>query len=281
MHYLTNTSSELEVTLDAGNADGAVTATVRDATGTQIATGAATLDENTAGRYTFALAPRADVATVTTTWSGTWDGVAQSFETVDEIVGTLLFTLGELRAFDDKKLSDTSAYPDALLAAERDAVTDFFEQVCNVSFVRRYQRDELDGAWQRNLWLMKRRPNKILSVACDGVAFSQDDIDALTLYESGRVYRSTPWPFNPVAPRNTVVAYEHGWQRPPLTIKRAALILARYELVASDIGDRTISVNTELGAVRLSVPGPNYPTGIPIVDKALEEHDSSSVIEAW
>jgi hypothetical protein len=281
MHYLTNTSAELEVILDAGNADDAVIATVRDANGTQLATGDATLDETTPGRYTFELAPHADVAAITTTWSGQWGGVAQTFETADEIVGTLLFTLGELRAFNDKKLADSTKYPDALLAAERDAVTDFFAQVCNVSFVRRYQRDELDGGWARDLWLLKRRPQQILSLVVDGVTLDEGDRTGITLYESGRMYRSTQWPWNPVNPRNVVIGYEHGWARPPLAIKRAALILARYELVVDDIGDRTLSVNTELGAVRLSVPGPNYPTGIPIVDKALEEYDETSVIEAW
>jgi len=281
MHFLTNTKAQLEVTFDAGDATGDVTVSVKNAAGTEISTGNATSDESLTGRYTYALDPQPNVASLTTTWSGTWDGAAQSFETSDEIVATQLFTLAELRDFDDKALADSNKWPDALLAAQRDQITDDFEQICNVSFIRRFRRDQLDGMLRRDLYLMERKPQKILAASVDGDPLDDDTIAGLTLYQSGKLYRSTLWPWNPLRPHNVVIDYEYGWQRVPAGIKRAALILARYELVTRDIGDRVVSVNTELGQVRLSVPGTNYPTGIPLVDAALSRYDETSQIEPF
>jgi hypothetical protein len=168
-----------------------------------------------------------------------------------------------------------------MLAAKRDEITDFFEQVCNVSFIRRYQRDQLSGEDRRNIYLMKRRPRKIITATVNGAALTVDDIAGMTLYESGKVGRLTYWPYNPTAGRNVVIGYEHGWQVPPAKIIEAAKILARYELVSSELGDRTLSVTNDLGTVRLSVPGEKYPTGIPVVDAVLFQYDESSDLEAF
>lgn len=280
MHILTNTQGTLDVVFDAGYADGAVTVTVTNAAGGQVTTGAATKDNTTPGRYTFALAPQTAVASLTATWAGAWGGVAQSVEIYAEIVATQLFTIQQLRDFDDQKLAAT-VYTDEQLAEKRDEIHDFFERVCNVSFVRRYARDVLKGEWRRDIYLMRRRPQKILSVTVDDLALSSDDVALLTTYDSGKLERPTLWPYRPVQPRNIVVEYEYGWQQPPAKIVEAAKVLARYEIVARDVGDRTISVNTELGQVRLSVPGQNYPTGIPVVDAALAQYDESSTLEAF
>lgn len=282
MHILTNTQAELEIVFDAGYADAAVDIAIVDAHGRQVvASTPATKDDATDGRYTYELAPQADVASLTATWSGMWGGVEQSIETTVEVVASQLFALNALRSFDDKALGSDSQYPDDELAAKRDEITDFFEQVCNVSFVRRYARDVVAGEWRYHTYLLQRRPQKILAISVNGVALSDDEIAAITLYDSGKVMRSTPWPWNPVSPNNVVVEYEHGWKVPPAKIVEAAKILARYELVTNDIGDRTLSINTELGQVRLSVPGQNFPTGIPIVDAALAQYDETSDIETF
>jgi hypothetical protein len=78
-----------------------------------------------------------------------------------------------------------------------------------------------------------------------------------------------------------VVAYEYGWPTPPADVSRAAMILARYELVSSDISDRMVSFSNDLGEVRLSVPGNKYPTGIPIVDATLARYDETDLLPPW
>jgi hypothetical protein len=279
MHILKNTKQTLEVTFDQGDADGDVAVVVTDAAGTQVATGNATLDAD--GRYTFDLAAQADVASLTVRWSGEWAAAAQSVETHAEIVGAFLFTVADLRDFNDRKLADDTDYPDALIAEKRDTITDYFEQVCNVSFIPRFARDVLEGENRQTLWLMKRRPSRLLSVTADGTEFDADAIAEVDVYDSGKLWRPQVWPWNPGNRRNVVVEYEYGYQVVPLKIREAAMVLARYELITSDLSDRTIAVNTELGNVRLSVPGEKYPTGIPVVDTALCQYDETRDLEAF
>jgi hypothetical protein len=233
-----------------------------------------------AGRYTYALQPQTDVASLTVEWAGEWAGVAQQIETAVEIVGSQLFTVAQLRDFDDRKLASTT-YSDDLLAAKRDEITDFFEQVCNVSFIRRYSRDLIAGEYRRTAYLMRRRPVKLLTVEINGQALTSDEITEIVLYDSGKIERQGPFPYNPVNGRNVIVGYEYGWPVPPARVVTAALVLARYELTTSDIGDRTLSVSNDLGVVRLSVPGEKYPTGIPVVDAELSQYDETSDMEAF
>jgi len=282
MHILKNTQGELSIVFDAGYADADdVAVAIVDAAGNVVvAAGAAVKDPDTAGRYTYLLAPQAEVASLTVTWSGIWNTVAQSVDTSAEIVGSQLFTLAQLRDYDDRKLASLT-FTDELLAAKRDEITDFFEQVCNVSFVRRYARDELEGQNRRIIYLMNRRPTRLLSATVNGQALSDDDFASIARYDSGKIERPTPWPYRPVQGRNVVVAYEYGWQMPPAKISEAAKLLARLELMATDIGDRTLSVTNDLGTVRLSVPGAKYPTGIPVVDATLGQYDETSDIEAF
>lgn len=274
-HVLKNTQATLEMVFSAGYADGAVTVTVKNAAGATVVSGAATKDLTTPGRYTYALAPQADVASLTATWSGAWGGVTQSIAADVEVVGGLLFTIAELRDFDDAKLASTTEYTAALIAEKRAEITDFFDRVCGVSFIPRYSRDVFEGDGSDSLELLHMRVTKILAVSVNGTALSAGDIAALDVYESGKLVRSVGWwPRSSSPRRNIVVEYEHGWAVPPATIAKAAKILARYELISSDIGDRTISIATELGHVRLSVPGEKYPTGIPVVDAALCQYDA-------
>jgi hypothetical protein len=282
MHILKNTQGTIEFVFDQGDATGAVAVSVKNADGTVVASGNATHDTSITGRYTFALAPQADVASLTATATGTFGGVAnQSLDVPVEIVGSVLFAIAELRDFSDRKLANATGFPDTLLAAKRDTITDDFEQICNVSFVRRYGRDTLEGEQRRTLYLMHRRPIKLLAVTVNGVALSGPEVAEIVLHDSGKLERPTPWPYNPVSTRNVVVEYEYGYPVPPAQIKEAAKTLARYDLLARDISDRTISINTELGSVRLSVPGQNYPTGIPIVDAALERYDATADFEVF
>lgn len=265
---LKNTQATLEVTFTSA-ADGTVTVTTTKGDGSNGPGGNATRDGATS-RYTFVLAPQAEVESFVVKWAGVWGGVAQSVETRVDVVGAQLFALSEARAFDNRALQSTSLFPDAALRVARASVTDFFEECCNVSFVPRYARETIDGNGDTRLRLSKRRVRKLLSVSIDGVALSAPDLAALKLYDWGRLVREGGWS---EGARNVAVSYEHGWASVPAAIRRAALVLSRHELVVSDHSDRMIAVSNELGTVRMSVPGRDYPTGIPVVDAALARYD--------
>lgn len=277
-HILKNTSTTLEITFSAGDADGAVTVTITRADGTALVTGAATTNEVAAGRYTYVLAPQTELDSLTVVWSGTW-GSPQSITTFAEIVGGQLFSLAELRAFGDKQLASTTTYPDADLRAARARITDLFEDVCQVSFIPRYRRDVLDGKWNGTaLWLTRKRVARLISVTIDGVALSAPDLALVKVYPTGRMERQAGWLTAAPYWQDVVVAYEHGWLSPPADISRAAMTLARIELASTDVTDRALSIQNEFGNIRLATPGRNFPTGVPSVDATLARYDETDPI---
>lgn len=271
---LKNTRAVLEVTFSADDADGAVTVTSLRADGTAGPGGSAT-NEAEAGRYTFALSPQSELDLLTVTWSGAWGAVTQSIQTQAEIVGGYLFPLADLRSFGDRALANTTTYPDATLREARDRITDMFQDVCGVAFVPRYHRDTLDGTGNGRVYVTKHRPRRLIAVSVDGTALDAGQLADVDVYDTGKLERDATWT---TGRRNVVVAYEHGWQSPPADISRAGMVLARYELVSSDISDRMLSFDNDLGTVRLSVPGRNFPTGIPVVDATLARYSEEDMV---
>lgn len=269
---LKNTAVTLEVTFSVGNADAAVTVTVTRADGTAIATNAATTQAGS-GRYTYALAPQTELDSLTATWTGTFGGTPQSVQTFAEILGGYLFALADARAFGDKTLSDATKYPDADVRETRNRITDMFEQVCGCSFVPRYARDVLDGTNTDTIGVWNRRVNRVIAASVDGVALTSNELANTICRSSGWIVRKTGgiWQWG-WGGRNVIISYEHGWATVPSDIQRVALELARYELVNNDITSRMVSLDNDLGSVRLSVPGTKYPTGLPIVDATLARY---------
>jgi hypothetical protein len=250
---------------------------VTGADGAAIQSGSATALGS--GDYTFGLNPLSELNSLTVVWSGTWSGVAQSITAYADVVGANLFSLADLRNFGDKTLANATTYPDADLRAARGRITDMFQDITQSSFIPRYARDVLDGTGTCRIWLSKKRVRRIIAASVDGVALS--DLTILKPYPTGRLERTTgTWGSGYRNWQNVVVAYEYGWPAAPPDISRAAMILARYELVSSDISDRMVSFSNDLGEVRLSVPGNKYPTGIPIVDATLARYDETDLIPA-
>jgi hypothetical protein len=281
LQILKNTGATLQETFSAGAADGAVTITITRADGTALVTGATTT-HGTGGVYTYQLAPQTELDLLTAVWSGIWGGVAQSISTQVEIIGGVLFPVSAARAFGDKVLADTTKYPDADIRETRERITDLFEQVCGVAFVPRYARDLLDGTGTSTIRVRKSHANRVIAASISGVALTSGDLAALTVYRSGDIVRySGAWDLPSLAAgQNIAIAYEHGSFSPPLDIQRAGLVLARYELVSNDISDRMVSFDNDLGSVRLSVPGANNPTGLPIVDATLRRYEDSALLLA-
>lgn len=273
---LKNTVATLEVTFSVGNADAAVTVTITRADGTTLVSGGATTAQG-AGRYTYALAPQAELDSLTATWTGTFGGTAQSVQTFAEILGGYLFAIADLRAFGDQAIT-AAKYPDADVRETRNRITDMFEQVCGCSFVPRYARDTVDGTGTELIRLFHGRVSRVISATVDGTALTVPELALVAVRPSGVLFRkSGVWTWG-YGGRNVVVAYEHGWPTAPPDISRAALTLARYELVSNDISDRMVAFSSDLGDVRLSVPGTKYPTGIPIVDATLSRYTEPEML---
>ena len=281
MLILKKTQGTLDVEFDTA-ADANVTVTITDADGNAIET-AADATHDSGGRYTFALPPQPNVADLTCEWTGVFDGVAETLETDASIVGRRLFTIPELRAFKGGALSNADAYPDELLAGAHDEIADFFQRVCDVSFIPRYGQTVMNGNWRRAIWVNHRKLRKLLRVAVDGTVLDDSVVSQMAIYASGKVDRTALWGsyWQGWRDDNVAISYEHGWASPPARIRSAALLLARYELVKTDPTDRMVAVSNDLGTVRLSIPSFVYPTGLPPVDAVLARYDEHSPIEPF
>lgn len=301
----TSASPRIELYQDgvALDADSIPTVVVTRADATVIAGLPAVTKPTGTGLYQVLLTPALGTGTLdvlTATWSVTVGAVVQTFTTVHEIVGAHLFGEVEVRNFGDKALSDTVAFTSAAIAEARDRITDDFERVCGASFIPRYAREILSadrtnllqptsplsragvqggtgwvGNWVSGSWYWEmpvghRRPTKVVAVTADGLALGSSDLALIVIDPTGRLLRPAPWSL--FGRGNIIVAYEFGWDRVPYPIKRAAMIKARFDLPAQDVSSRATSFTDMQGQfVRISVPGPMTPTGIPEVDEALSE----------
>ena len=128
---------------------------VVDGQGNVVTTGAAAIVGGSSGRVTASVddAQTAEVKTLTATWTLTVGGNSQTFVTTHEVIGDVLFTEAELRAFDNNTLSNTTTYTDAAIQAMHELVREAFEQIAHVAFGARFKRDYFDGDGCATLWL--------------------------------------------------------------------------------------------------------------------------------
>jgi hypothetical protein len=279
---LKNTQATLSVTFSAGAADAAVTTLITNASGATVSTGTAT--HGAGGVYTYVLPPQADVAALTVKWTGTFGGVVQSLQFAVDIVGALLFTIADARAFGKSTdLANETTYPDQMIADARARVTDLFRRYCQVSFIPRYDHWEFDAMMQTTLYLPAKRVTKLLNVSLNGTPVDAPTLAAMVVQPNGQLYHSnTFFGFWSGLQRNQIlVEYEHGWQQPPPQISRAALVTVWAELTTSQLADRFMSMQNELGITRQSTPdwGAGRPTGILSVDSVLNAYCQCTPVE--
>ena len=286
MRWLINTAPTFGVTFgpDGNAADvGDVTVTITRGDGTtELVTDAATTN-NGDGTYEYALA----VANTTRVdrlrldWTATTPG--ETLTTYEDLVGELIFTEAEARAYDDGEVGNAT---DLQIVEARDRITDLFELVTGISFGTRYARSR----WRRPLSTNPYRlPASRASIVVGGpgagyapvsVISASDASGAVTLSEitpdpDGGFDRSTTWSsgYSPSVPWPIELEYAYGVEPIPADIRDAALRVARYELVVSDVTDRLVSfADPNVGTVRLSQPGRWSPTGIPVVDATLNRY---------
>ena len=283
-HVLRGTPATISVTFyggsdtDTGIADpGVVTATVTAANGTAILTDAATGGTGAAARTLDLTA--ADTANLDL-WDVAWTSPTLGTVTTQvEIVGALLFTIPEARAFDKAQLADTTKYPDAAIAATRARILDEFERICRTAFVPRYRRLILDGDGGRQLRLWDTRVTRIREAGLryrgqtTPTPLNAAELADLTLDYGGVVTRDSLgwwWPGD----NNVTIAYEYGYAQPPQAIRRAALIVALHQLVLTNVSERTMSFSSQNGETyRYATPGIGTSIfGLPNVDRVLNDY---------
>ena len=194
------------------------------------------------------------------TWTFTQGGVPQSVTTSHRVVGDVLFTLAEARAYDGGALADSTTYPDTAILAARDRIAEAFAEICGIPFGARHAREVLDGDGSESVRVGSHRVLAVRSIrvrnGATWTAFSAEELADVIVYPRGLLYRETLGTF-PAGRRNVEVAYEHGLQPVPAEIRLAALRLLRDQLVKSPLDDRATSQAGEFGTFSLATAGRN------------------------
>lgn len=248
---------------------GAVTVSVERSDGTVVLSPGTATSGSGDNPRTVALTAvqNADLDLLTVTWTDTGD--ASSHVTVVEVVGGFYFTVAEARSSDPALENDTK-YPQPALVAARRQVEEEFERICDVAFVPRYRRDVVPvGCHSLLLAPQIRVVRSVATVAGNGTetAWTDEQLDWLRFEDWGVVQLLG----NPVPSAAVAIAYEHGYDRPPSEVKRAALQRLRYLLSQPLTGlpDRATSFSVaEGGTYKLDQAGATK-TGIPDIDAVL------------
>lgn len=255
---------------------GSLTVGVTTASGSSIVSAGSVTNGGTLGMsYGLTAALTADLDNLTASWTDTGDSSVHT--SIAEIVGGYYFTVAELRAMESSLMSATT-YTAAQVRAARREVEDEFERICGVAFVPRYRRVTLDGTGGQTLDLPDTMVRTVRSAwgysdATNYTALTATELAALEVSLSGRVRRRDGGTFE-YGSQNVVVEYEHGHDRPPSDLKRAAMLYCRIKLNLAKAGipDRATSIVDETGTVtRIAQAGPNR-TGYDLVDACLARY---------
>lgn len=256
----------------------ATNATLQDGAGTVLATANSGQLTVTADGMTWAVpvATMPKLDTYTITWTGVVGTTTYGWTTIVELVGGYLFSIAQLRNR-DRAFDDAVKYPDARLAEVRVEVEDTIEadNAANVAFVPRGRRAVIDGHGRRSLALPDLEARQVYSATVDGVALTQDEIDALVV-DDGWLWMPAGrcWP---VGKQNVSVHYTHGRDWPDPAIRRAALTLAREYLAPGDLPGRASATTVGDQTFRLTIAGRDGVTGLPEVDAAITQHGRTTL----
>lgn len=262
---------------------GTVTIGIVNAAGATVqAAGTATSGSGQAAR-TYSLTPThtASLDRLTLTWTSATLGV----RTTDvEVAGAYLFTVAEARAWGAKvngayPLQSASDYPAATIEEARARITEEIEGHCKVSFVPRYEREMLDGNGSRCLLLPHYGVTGVRAIetrdvgAATWTAFDADELADVSVDPIGELVRELLGTF-PAGRRNVRVGYEHGWQAPPLAIKRAALDVLLDQLPATNVSRRALQEASEFGTIQLARQDSSrgWYFGLPHVDSVIGDY---------
>lgn len=218
------------------SADGVVSVTVTNAAGDEVSAGPATLVST--GRYGYALDPVEEVDQLAVGWSGTFDGVIQSVTSQVDIVSGHYFALRELRELPG--LTDPGRFPSSKLAEKRAEAEGEIERVVTAAFVERFGTLTRQATGGHRLRL-RSYTRRLLSGSMAGVAFTPEEIGAMTVDEDGNVEWRSGWFDGAV-----VLRFVHCLTTaPPPEIRDMALELARMRILGwrSSLPDQTVDAD--------------------------------------
>ena len=238
---------------------GTVTVTITDATGTIIASEAATAGSGADAR-TYAL-NGSDLATLTII-TVVWSSSEQGDRTEQyEVIGNVYASLGELRGLDS--LDDVVKFPAAKLAGAHDWWADLVERWCGVSYVPRYGRYERYRQSFLEVYI-KPEPREVQAASIEGTTLNTS---------SWRLHSSGLLGNHGLGVGQLTIHYTHGFEGPDEELRDAGLTAMRSKLLSNQTGrpSRQTLITNELGTVRLAQPGEKAATGIPEVDRVLND----------
>jgi hypothetical protein len=269
---LQNTAAQISVTFYTGEtiADpGPVTVTVLSDDGTTVASGNAGGTGAVARTFTLTPAHTALLDTLTVRWVSATLGTVT---TTVEVVGGFLFTVAEARKL--RPLDNTTTYPTADIVAMRTTVEEAIEDACGVAFVPRY--DRYDGIGDSVLRLPRSYVRRVRWATSNATALTAGDLSNL-LIRAGQFVNGYSWTRDAAVS----VGFEHGMDRPPERVRRAALLLAKVWLVSGPVDDRATSFSsTETGATySMVVPGRGGSVfGVPEADAVVQQYRLPAIV---
>lgn len=247
---------------------GSVTVTVDAADGTEVVSSTAASGTGAAAR-TLALtsADTAALTVLTATWTSATLGVKT---TAHEIVGGFYLELADIRALGG--LTSTARHTTAELAAARAWFETLAEQWCDVAFVPRYGKVDVYRRYGDPVYL-KPMPRTVQAASVDDAAIGTS---GWVLESDGHVAAVGGLP--PLG--RLVVHHTHGYDRPDDELVEAAKVAIRSKLLTdqSNMPSRQVLLTNELGTVRLAQPGKTAATGIPEVDRVLNDRRFSAAL---
>lgn len=275
----------------ATDASGSVAVAITREDGTAVQSGNATGPVSDVYSFVFQGSDVLDRLIVT--WSGTFGGDAIVLDQdVIEVVGGFYFGLSEARSIDSVfgPPNGSTRYPTADVIDVRTETENEAERICGQAFVPRFERETLSGRpHDRHLRLHWPNLRKVRAVTVNGTAFTSDQLTALGPDPLGilRPARSFWWFWDdrnygswwPYGQGNIVVEYEHGLDRAPVEVVRAAKLrwksLMFERKSRSPLPDRSERLQTsEVGTVTLATPT-QWTTGIPSVDAVYARYSGA------
>lgn len=252
---------------------GAVTVGIVNAAGSVVvAPGAATTGTGGLQSYVLPAASNTKLDLLTVTWTDV--SSAATFTSLVDVVGGFYFTVAEARAA-DPALSNDVKFPTSVLVDVRRQIEEEFEQCCAVAFVPRYRRQRVRPDYDENVvtvdWPRVRSVRSVTSYDSAGNAIPWSPTDLLQLIAIDEGVRLTSRAWKWFVGGDTIVEYEHGLDRPPSEVKRAAIQRLRYlaSQTMSGIPDRATSFSVQEGGTYRLDTADAFSTGQPDVDAVL------------
>jgi hypothetical protein len=225
---------------------GTVAVTVfSDRLGAPIMTAAPTTGTGSSRSVSLTAAQTANLDLLTFTWTAADGSVLTTYA---EVVGGFLFSLARARKL--SPLQDTAAYTtDAILEA-RTLAEAALEDICGVSFVPRYSREEVSIEGYGLLRGSRRRIRNVvqlttfMSTSTGGSQQPLPTLSGLQIVNGTDVYMPMllNWFSRPI-----MMAYEHGYPFTPPRVGNAVLLLARRWCIESPWDERTTGFRTRDG----------------------------------